>query len=288
MGILLCKPGDGVWMAEENRSERLPCPFTWPCMPCAGPGCMAVCCQQSRECLCMEKRTGHEISRMPCVPGVCSMCFSACGRYLYQLSSEADCIHARCVASGELLYAAPAGVFPRCMKMGDKGKLLLCAGGAVNEASLFNAPDLTIVRTITTRHPCFAADFWQDGLVLVCAAEGDDIRTVIETLPAKAVRPRRLAELPGSPGTLCVCPDQCTALVSTRGGLCRISLKTGELLWNVPELALCMRVECQDGQILVSDTVDGNIWLLSLNRPWEKRLLAQKEDSQACFLRGRV
>ena len=286
MGILLCKPGDGVWAIEGEQPERLPCPFVWPCMPCAGPGCIAVCCQQSRECICMERRTWHEICRMPCVPGVCGMCFSACGRYLYQLSSEADSIHTRCVATGELLYAAPVGVFPRCMKAGDA--LLLCAGGAVNEAYLFDAPELTTARTITTRHPCFAADFWQDGLVLVCAAEGDDIRTVICTLASKAVRPRVLAELPGPPGTLCVCPDRCTALISTRAGLCRLDLKTGELMWNLPELAFCMRVECRESEALVSDTVDGSVCMLHLQRPWEKRIIAQATDSQACFLAGRV
>ena len=94
----------------------------WPCVPCAGPGRMAVCCMKSRECVCMERRTGGMISSMPCVPGICSMCFSACGQYLAQLSSEADCIHVHSVVSGELLYAAPAGVFPRCMKLDRRGK----------------------------------------------------------------------------------------------------------------------------------------------------------------------
>lgn len=284
MGILLCKPGDGAWAEVEKQPVRLPCPFEWPCMPCASPACAAFACLRSRECLCVDRRGWQVIGRMPCAPGVSCMQFSACGRYLYQLSGEADSIHTRSVSTGELLYAAPAGVFPRCMKQDAAGKLILCAGGAVDEALLLNAPDLTTVRAIATRHPCFAADFWQEGLLLVCAAEGDDIQTVLYTLPHRAVRPRRLLELPGPPGGCCVCPDGVTALVSTRAGLMRIDLRSGALLWNRPEWALCMRLECRDDRALVSDTLDGSVCLMNLNQPWRQRTVTNHMESQACFL----
>ena len=284
MGVLLCQPGEGVWKLTEKQPAKLNDTLEWPCVPCANEACIAVCCMKSRECLLMERRDGREISRMACVPGISEVCFSGCGRYLYQLSSEADCIHTCCAATGELMYAAPAGVFPRCMRAEKGGRLLLCAGGAVNEAIVFNAPELTQARTIHTRHPCFAADFWRDGLVLVCAAEGEDIRTTIDTLPRRAMRPRRLTELPGMPGGLCVCPDRVCALVSTRAGLSKLDLRTGELLWNCPEWALCMRVECCGQNALISDTVDGSVWLFNHHRPWERRMLAKAADSQACFL----
>ena len=284
MGILLCQPGEGVRKITGAQSQRLDVSMEWPCVPCASPACMAVCCLKNRECLYMERRTGCEVCRMPCVPGVCSMCFSGCGRYLLQLSSEADCIHTRSTATGELLYAAPAGVFPRCMKLDGEGKLLLCAGGAAAEAYLLHAPDLTHVQTIHTRHPCFAADFWRDGLLLVCAAEGEDIRTAVYILPDGKVKPRLLVELPGPPGALCVCPDGASALLSTRAGLCKLDLQTGALRWNCPEWAMCMRVECMAGDALISDTLDGGVWVCSHHRPWERRLIAQSVESQACFL----
>ena len=253
-------------------------------MPCASPECVALCCQKSRECMCLSRTGWQVITRMPCVPGVSSMQFSRCGRYLYQLSSEADCLHTRSVAAGELLYAAPVGVFPRSMRMDAAGKLLLCAGGAANDALLFNAPDLTTARTINTRHPCFAADFWQEGLLLVCAAEGDDIQTVVCTLPYRALRPHKLLELPGPPAGCCVCPDGVSALVSTRAGLSRIDLRSGALLWNRPEWALCMRLECQGERVLVSDTLDGSVILMHLQQPWRQQVVTKHMDSQACFL----
>ena len=284
MDVLLCKPGDGVWRMRGRQSERLDDTIAWPCVPCASAACMAICCLKNRECLCMERRTGGVICRMPCVPGVCSMAFSECGRYLVQLSSEADCIHTRCTATGELLYAAPAGVFPRCMNLDQKGKLLLCAGGAAPEARLFQVPDLKAVKTIHTPHPCFAADFWREGLLLVCAAEGEDIRTAVYTLPDRAVRPRMLTELPGPPGALCVCPDGRTALLSTRAGLSKLDLQTGNLLWNCPEWALCMRTECLNDHALISDTLDGGVWICNHCRPWERQQIAAGAEAQACFL----
>lgn len=286
MGILVCRPTEGVWAIADAEKQPLSvsCPFSWPCTPCASPGCIAFCCQQSRECLCVERQGWKPFSRMPCVPGVCAMCFSACGRYLYQLGSEADSIHTRCVSTGELLYAAPVGVFPRCMRLDASGRQLLCAAGAVNEAVLLDAPELTIRRTISTRHPCFLADFWRDGLVLVCAAEGEDIQTILYTLAPKAVRPRKLLELPGPPGGLCICPDAVSALLSTRSGLMKINLQTGRILWNCPEWALCMRVECRGNEALISDTLDGSVWVFNHHRPWERRYITSCAESQACFV----
>jgi len=286
MGVLVCRPGGGVWAAEDaaGRAVSIDCPFAWPCVPCVSRDCAALCCLQSRECLCVDRKGWEPRCLMPCVPGVCDMRFSLCGQYLYQLSSEADTIHTRCAATGELLYAAPAGVFPRCMKMHASGKLLLCAGGAVNEAVLMNAPELTAVRIIETGHPCFAADFYKDGLVLVCAAEGHDIQTIVYVLSARDVRPREVLSAPGAPGGLCVCPDGRCALLSTWNGLMKLNLLTGAVLWNRPEWALCMRIECRGLQALISDTLDGSVWLVNHIHPWERQLLDSHRDAQACFL----
>ena len=286
MGILLCKPGDGVWLTDDagEYKSRLPCGYEWPCAPCVSPGCAAVCCQKARECLCVERKTSRMLCSMPCAPGICEMLFSFCGRYLYQLSAEADCVHTCGVAAGELLYAAPAGVFPRSVRIDETGRYLLCAGGAENKAILFSAPDLLQEQTLRTPHPCFAADFWQDGLVILCAEEGEDIQTGVYTLAAKAIRMRKLTQLPGPPGLLRMCPDGKTALVSTRAGLSKLDLYTGGMIWNVPEWALGMRAECRGNGALLSDLPDGNVWLFNHHRPWERQLVAQAADSQACFL----
>ena len=245
---------------------------------------MAFCCARSRECLCLTQRNLQVVSSMPAVPGISAMLFSPCERYLFQLSSEADCIHTRCTATGELLYAAPAGVFPRSLRMDGEGKALLVSGGAENEARLLTMPDLRTERVISTRHACAAADFWRGGLVLVCAAEGEDIRTKVYTLAHGKLKPRNIVELPGAPGALCVCPDEEHALLSTRDGFFKVELATGKLCWNQPQWAMSLKIEATGGMALVSDTLDGSVWLFHHERPWEKRRLACSESAQASFV----
>ena len=276
VGMVEVSPGD--WL-----SRRLPYELQSPCCPCSNQTLLAFACAQSRECFCVKKRNDELVSRMPAVSGVCGMCLSPCGRYLYQLSSEADCIHTRLTATGELLYAAPAGVFPRMMHLRENGKKLFCAGGAIPEAYVFSAPELVCERVIHTRHPCFAMEAWKGGLVLVCAVEGHDIQTMIYTLRPRGVRPRRLLELPGQPGGMCICPDGTHMLLSTPDGLKKIALETGEILWNRTEWPLCMQLCCEGTWALVSDTLDGQTCLIHHQRPWERRIVASGTYTQACF-----
>lgn len=220
---------------------------------------------------------------MPALPALSAMCLSPCGRYQYQLSSEADCIHVRHAITGELLFCAQVGVFPRMMRLHPRASMLLAAGGAVGEAYLFRAPELTCERVIPTRGACFTADFWNGGLLLVCAQEGDDIQTVVYSQAPNALRPKKVIALPGQPGGLCVCPDGQSALLSTPDGLMKLDIATGRLLWNLPEWPLCMRLSCRGGMALVSDTLSGQVCLLRHEQPWIKRILCSGSDAQASF-----
>lgn len=286
MSILLAQPRAGVLEISEGDllPRVLPVHFPWPCVPAASRSLAAVCCAQTRECVLLKRRGWEIISQMPAAPGISAVCLSPCGRYVYQLGSEADCVHALCAATGELMYAAPVGVFPRMMRLSTDGKSILAAGGAAPEALVLDAPALTCQRVIHTRHPCFDADFWREGLVLVCAAEGNDIHTAVYTLPFRALRPRKLLELPGQPGGACMCPDQRHLLLSTPDGLMKVELETGKILWNRPEWPLCMRICCREGLALISDTLCGRACLLDHDRPWNQRVLCSGFGAQACFL----
>ena len=284
MKLLVTDPSLGVWEMEDSGTRKLSDDFRWPCVPCSNKELEAFCCGESRECICMKKGNRELVSTMPCVPGIASMSLSPCSRFLYQLSSEADCIHSRSVHTGELLFAAPSGVFPRSMVLDRAGRYLLVAGGAVDEAYLLSVPELVCEKVIHTRHPCFGAAFWLDGLVLVCAKEGDDIQSVFYTVTEKAVRPRHLLTLPGIPGTICPCPDGIHILASTCEGVMKINLRTSELLWNRPEWASCMRIECERQFALLSATMDGRICLMNLEKPWEQRILIHGSQPEGCFL----
>lgn len=135
MNLLIADPSGGVWetCGAAAPLRAVPCEVPQPCVLCAASGCAAICSAQQRDCVCLRRRDWREICRMPAVPGVNGVCLSPCERYLYQLSGEADCVHTRSLATGQLLFAAPTGVFPRCMCLAPGGRHLLVAGGAVDE-----------------------------------------------------------------------------------------------------------------------------------------------------------
>ena len=154
----------------------------------------------------------------------------------------------------------------------------------MNEACLLNAPDLTVRHVFYPKSPCFGADFWREGVVLLCAVEGEELETAVCVARPGRPRAREIQRLPGQPGALCVCPDGVSALLSTPDGLMKLSLPEGKLEWNLPEWALCMGLCCQGQLALISDALCGRVCLLNLYRPWERRILFQGGDAQACFL----
>lgn len=284
MSLIIADARLGVWKATDEGGPLtgVDCALEGPRLACAGSAC--VCVGGNRECLCLTCHGLREISRMPAAPGLAALCLSPCGRYVYQLSSEADSVHTRLTATGDLIFAAPVGVFPRAMCLDASGRLLLAAGGAVDEAYLLTAPELVRERTIHTQSPCFAAGFWRGGLLLVCAVEGEDIHTAVYTLAPGTPRPRKLIDLPGQPGGLCVCPDGVGALISTRDGLMKLDIPQGRLLWNLPDLALCAGLCCRGPMALVSATLGGQVRLLSHYKPWLSKTVFTGTDVHASFL----
>lgn len=285
MSILLADSTCGVTLSPDVGAPltRVPCPLEAPYMPCLTRDRMLVCCRAARECLILDRRTGEPLLSVPAMPALGELLVSPCGRYAYQLGSESDAVHTRHLGTGELLYAAPAGVFPRTLRLIMGGSALLASGGASGEAYILRAPELTRERVISTRGACFAADAWQGGLVLACAAESEDIRTDVYILPPRAVRPRLLISLPGQPGTLRVCPDGCTALLSTPDGLMKLCLLSGRLLWNLPEWALSMKIHIKGGMALISDTLSGQASLIWHEQPWLNRVLMKGDNAQGAL-----
>jgi len=201
MGFLITDFQQGICLADGQGSiiRQISNQLQSPCWPVASREHLVVACQTQRDCLCIHRGIQEEEITLPALPGLGGMCLSPCGRYLYQLSTEADCVHTLHLGSGELCYAMPAGVFPRCMRLHPNGRQLLIAGGAVCEAYVLSAPELIPLRTLHTRHPCFAADYSKDGFVLLCAAEGEELQTILYVLSSKGVKPRERLRLPGQP-----------------------------------------------------------------------------------------
>ncbi len=282
MSILLTDTKFGVTLLPDAGAPMnfIPCPLESPYMPCIMRERLIICCRKSCDCMLMSARTGEPLISMPAMPELSGICVSPCGRYIYQLGSESDSVHARHSGTGELMYAAPVGVFPRTIKPTADGHALLVSGGSMNEAYILRAPELTRERVVYTRGACFSADVWQGGLALMCAVEGNDIQTAVYTLPPRGVRPRLIIKLPGQPGAFTVCGDGQTALLSTPDGLMKLCLLTGRLIWNLPEWALCMKIHIKGNMALISDTLDGKACLLCHEQPWISKVIASGDNVQ--------
>ena len=134
MKILITDSERGAFLWKDGEALRpLPCPAECPYCPAASRERLFLCCRKNRDCWCLSRRTLQAERVFPAPPALAAACPSPCGKYLYLLSTEADAVQTVSLETGELCYAAPAGVFPRSMKLHPSGRLLLCAGGAVNE-----------------------------------------------------------------------------------------------------------------------------------------------------------
>lgn len=285
MSVFMTDCEHGLMLMNLTTRIRSPlgCPVKCPYLPCVTENFLLCACRKDCDCCLLCRRTHQETARFPALPAMSAMCASGCGRYLYQLSSEADCIHTRHLGTGELLYACKAGVFPRDMKLKAGGRLLFVAGGASGEALIFRAPELLPYAQVRVKGCCCGVDQWQGGLVLVCAVEDNDIHTSICTLPPNKIRPTEILRLEGQPGGLCVCPDGYTAIVGTLDGLMKICLTTGRLLWNLPGIPLCSHISCRGDLALASGDIKGQVQLFPHEQPWLAQSLYAGGEVDACF-----
>ncbi len=286
MNILITDCDQGLRLYHPSGKFLLPmeCSLACPYMPRATSDCLLCACRKECDCCCFSRRSLRETSRFPALPALSAVCVSGCERYVYQLSTEADCVHTRHLGSGELLYACKVGVFPRDMKLRPQGQLLLVAGGASGEVVILQTPDLIHYATFHAPGCCCSVQDWQGGLAILCAVENQDIQTSLLILAPHKIRPVEVLRLEGQPGGFCVCPDRQTALVGALDGLMRIDLRTGEILWNLPNLPHCTDVSCQGDLALAAGDMSGQVQWIPLEQPWLAQSLFSGGETQACFV----
>lgn len=275
-GLTLYHPRTGTLVPMDSS---LSCPY----MPCVTKDLLLCACRRDLECCCFSRHTLKELYRIPALPALGAMCVSACGRYVFQLSSEVDCVHTRHLGTGDLLYGCKVGVFPRDMKLHSKGQLLLVAGGASGEVILLRAPKLVPYAQFQAPGCCCSVQSWRGGLAVLCAVENDQIETSLLTLAPSGLKPVELLRLEGQPGGLCVCPDGETALLGSLDGLMKICLRTGEVLWNLPHVVYCTDLACQGNLALAAGDMAGQVHLFPHEQPWLAKTVFSGGETQACF-----
>lgn len=189
-----------------------------PCFAlCAGP--KQVYGAGSRRGFCVDAESGKELFDFSVPPGVCEMCLF--GGRLLALSSEADCLCAFDRERGQLLFSAPAGVFPRAMCLSTGGQYVAVAGGAAGEVLFFDQALHCVQRKKAAGIPC-ALCFLERHLAVLCAVE--DREAVASRL--MLFSPRGVEEeiffSPQMPCALCALPGG-RCLVGREGGVVGLS-----------------------------------------------------------------
>ncbi len=285
MSMLFADPTGGLfWQSERSGAlVEVATEAERPYRPCAAESELLCACQHRLEVECLRRDTLKPVRSFPALPAMSAMCVSPCGKYLYQLSSEADCVHTRLLATGELLHACPAGVYPRDMKLDEAGKHLLVAGGASGELLLLSAPDLRLVWRMRLPGVVCACDFLQGRLAVLCAVENGDIQTALMTL----LPPRRAPELidltPGQPGGLCAAGSGMVAMGALRG-LSLVSTHRRRVMWTLPSVALPACLQQRGGVLLVSDTLDGSVVRVPVMQPSAAQTLFVGGEAQAAYV----
>ena len=197
-----------LWVADEERGlmrdEDGACRLAGPpgSALCAGWG--RVFCAGQRCCVCVDRRTGEALFDVPVPTGVCAM--AVMGEAVCALSADADSVTAFSVKTGELLFSAPAGAYPRDLCVSPQGRLLAVAGGAAGNVTLMDG-GLRPFREYRLPGTVCGVCFPPRCLMALCAVEqGDAVASRLLRLSARGTQ-QEIAASPLPPACLCALPD---------------------------------------------------------------------------------
>ena len=207
-------------------------------------------------------------------PGLESMCLSRDGRFLYELSGEADALYCVEVKSGKPLYMAKCGCYPQGLCLHPSGRWLAAAAGATGEINVYEAPELHLEKTC--RVPGIAARiaFIGTGIVFLSAVEKGEIYTLLGLVRHGAKGYEEVALYRGLPGDLLALPDG-SIMLSVLGQLMHAEIKPYKLLSTLPMEGLITHIAHNGRDTLLTDSALGQVSLLSLRAPHEKKVLYQ-------------
>lgn len=219
---------------------------------CAGMG--RVYCAGAGRCLCCRGDTGEELFDFPVPPGVCVLCLFR--GMVCALSTEADCVTAYDPETGEMLYAAPAGAYPRDLCPG--GEWLAVAGGAAGEILLLDGEMRRAARFRLPGTVCGAC-FQPRGLYALCAAGEEELKARLLRVSLRGVWEEIFLD-PQPPASLCALADG-KCLVGCREGVIKVR-QDGKAVgrWRC---AYPARLRLCRGGAIVCDSWQGEVRMLS-------------------------
>ena len=245
-----------LWVADSERGLMRKSGDTTLRVDAPGEALCAcwgmVCCAGGGRCGGYDPATGEKRWDAALPTGVCAL--AGIRDRVCAVSQDADSVTALSAFSGETLFSAPAGVYPRDICPNPQGTHLAVAGGAAGEILVLD-DNLRCVKKYQVPGTVCGVCFLPQCLMALCAVEDGDLsarllrlsfRGVWEEVWARPLTPSCLCALPGN-----ACAVGCYGMVAC--------LKGGKAI--APGRSVPCPVRLRPGK-----------WGLMLCDPWEGRV----------------
>ena len=230
----------GLFLIGKGRRVRVDAPGEALCA-CEG----AIVCAGGGQCGGYDAGTGEKRWDAALPGGICAL--AALGGRVCALSQDADSVTALSARTGETLFTAPAGVYPRDLCADPQGGHLAVAGGASGEVLILDAA-LRCVRKYRVPGTACGVCFLPRCLMALCAVEDGELsarllrvsfRGVTEEIFSQPLVPASLCALPGG-GCAVGCHGAVTCLNAARKPFfARAFPFPARLRWTGLGLAVC-------------------------------------------------
>ena len=221
-------------------------------------------------------------SWLPAAPGLEAMCPCESGRYLYELSGEADALICVDVKSARPVFSIKCGCYPQDLCLHPSHSMLAAALGATGEISVYQAPNLVLQKNYRVPGIATRVAFIKQGIVFLSAVEKGEVHTMLGLIRHGAKAFEEVALFKGLPGALCALPDGSIAL-SVWGQIIRLWIRPFKVLFSYPLDGLVTHIEQAQGQLLLTDTASGAVSLIGIYPPHQRRQLFRGEWVHGIF-----
>lgn len=267
---LLISTDSGIRVCALSGEVRRQAAFEGADALCASQDQLLCACGNGREIFRLDRQTLMPQALYPGGPGVCGLCLSEDGAYLYMLCGEADSVMMLDARSGQPLMINRAGCNPQQMAL--EGDTLAIAGGESGCVHLLSARTLRAERCLFMPGPVYSTAMGRGRVHALCLTPSLD-SLLVTVQPGGEMRTLALSGMPG-----CLLLREKLLLAATQRRLYAASADGGRVLWQSTAPGRARRLLEADGRLFACEMLGERLFVCdALGGRW-RPLLAQVRE----------